>query len=114
PRARFRFVAAAGHRRRPRELRFDMFEAEYTHQGDRCTFEVLRETFRPGDPALRALSRIVHDLDLKDGKFGREETEGIGRLIDGIVRAHPADEDRVARGGEVFDNLYESFRSTRG
>ena len=28
-------------RPQPGELRFDMFEGEFTHRGDRCTFEVL-------------------------------------------------------------------------
>ncbi len=40
PKASFRFVAEAD-RAAPGELRFDMFEGEYTHEGDRCTFEVL-------------------------------------------------------------------------
>src|SRR5262245_2966748 len=38
PQARFRFVPARGYRPAPGELRFDMYEAEYSHEGDRCTF----------------------------------------------------------------------------
>ena len=41
PQARFRFVPAKGYVPETGELRFDMFEAEFTHEGDRCTFEVL-------------------------------------------------------------------------
>ena len=41
PEARFKFVPAKGYAPQPGELRFDMFEAEFTHEGDRCTFEVL-------------------------------------------------------------------------
>ena len=65
------------------ELRFDMFEAEFTHQGDRCTFEVLLEQAGLDDPALRAIAEIVHDIDLKDAKFGRDEAAGIASLIAG-------------------------------
>ena len=43
PQARFKFVAARGYRPEPGELRFDMFEAEFSHEGDRCSFEVLVE-----------------------------------------------------------------------
>ena len=43
PEARFKFVPAKGYVPEPGELRFDMFEAEFTHEGDRCTFEVLLE-----------------------------------------------------------------------
>ena len=43
PQARFKFVPGKGYRPEPAELRFDMFEAEFTHEGDKCTFEVLLE-----------------------------------------------------------------------
>src|SRR5262249_2963180 len=36
--ATFKFVPARGYRPEPGEVRFDMFEAEFTHDGDRCTF----------------------------------------------------------------------------
>jgi hypothetical protein len=38
PGARFKFVPSKGYRPEPGELRFDMFDAEFTHQGDLCTF----------------------------------------------------------------------------
>src|SRR5438067_701223 len=41
PEARFKFVSGKGYRAKEGELRFDMFEAEFTHEGDKCTFEVL-------------------------------------------------------------------------
>jgi hypothetical protein len=110
PEARFRFVSGRRHRPAEDELRFDMFEGEFTHEGDRCTFEVLLDRLGPDDPALRALAEIVHDVDLKDGKFGRPEGPGVERLIDGIARAHADDEARLARGAAAFDDLYESFR----
>jgi hypothetical protein len=106
PEARFRFVPATGHRPRKGELRFDMFDAEFTHVGDRCTFEVLCERFALDDPALQAIAEVVHDIDLKDAKYGREETAGIERVLAGVVRAHPDDETRLARGRQLFDDLY--------
>jgi hypothetical protein len=112
-RAKFRFVVEQGRRPETHEVRFDMFEAEYTHQGDRCTFEVLLERFELADPALRSLGEMVHDIDLRDGKFGRAETAGLERMIDGICRTHAADEERVAAGAAVFDAVYESLRGER-
>src|SRR5437868_2129429 len=41
PRARFRFAPKKNHVHRSGELRFDMFEGEFTHEGDLYTFEVL-------------------------------------------------------------------------
>jgi len=110
PEARFKFVPGRSYRPQPGELRFDMFEAEYTHDGDRCTFEVLVEKFQPDDRALRPVAQIVHDIDLKDSKFGRPEVQGIDRLVAGIAMAHREDEERLARGSAVFEDLYEYFR----
>ena len=116
PEARFAFAPSRGYAPRPGELRFDMFEAEFTHAGDRCTFEVLlaRGPGLADDPALRAIGEIVHDVDLKDGKFGREEAAGIAHLVRGIVLAHGDDAERLARGAAVFDDLYAYFRNGRG
>lgn len=108
PKARFRFVAT-DHRPAPGEIRFDMFEGEYTHEGDRCTFETLAARFAPADPALAAIGEMIHDIDCKDARFGRPETPGLERLIAGIARAHPDDDGRLASGGAVLDALYESF-----
>jgi hypothetical protein len=108
--ASFRFVSGTAYPLTPGELRFDMFEAEYTHVGDRCTFEVLLAHFRlEHDTALRAIAEIVHDIDVKDGKFGRPEAAGIEQVLSGIVRATPTDEARLAAGGALFASLYESF-----
>ena len=88
-----------------------MFEAEFTHEGDHCTFEVLRARCGlEGDEALTAIAEIVHDIDLKDDKFDREETAGIGRLIAGIAMANQDDDGRIARGSAVFDDLYEFYK----
>ena len=110
PAATFKFVPGKGYRPEPGELRFDMFEAEYTHEGDHCTFEVLLARFEVDDPALRPIAEIVHDIDLKDAGFERPEAAGIDRLVAGIAMAHKEDDERLARGAAVFDDLYEYFR----
>jgi hypothetical protein len=113
PDARFKFVAGKGYRPADGELRFDMYEAEFTHEGDKCTFEVLLERGALKDPALRAIAEIIHDIDLKDDKFGRTEVAGIRTLIEGISVATKDDLERIARGTEVFNNLYEYFKKRR-
>ncbi|MGH7820070.1 MAG: chromate resistance protein ChrB domain-containing protein [Candidatus Binatia bacterium] len=114
PEARFKFVSGRGYQPEPGEIRFDMFEAEFTHEGDRCTFEVLLERFALADPALRPIAEIVHEIDLKDSKFGRPETVGVDRLIAGIAMSNRDDEGRIAQGATVFEALYEYFRRKRG
>ena len=114
PDARFRFVRAKGHVPQDGELRFDMFEAEFTHEGDRCTFEVLLARLNLNDPALTAIAEIVHDIDLKDARYGRAETDGIANLITGLCLTNKDDAQRLVRGAAVLDDLYEYFRKRRG
>jgi hypothetical protein len=113
PDACFRFVRVKDHVPQHGELRFDMFDAEFTHEGDRCTFEALLARLGLNDDALTTIAEIVHDIDLKDGKFGREETGGIAHLITGLCLANKDDVQRLARGAAVFDDLYAYFRGRR-
>lgn len=113
PDARFKFVPAKGHVPAPGELRFDMFEAEFSHEGDLCTFEVLCARLQLEQPGLRALAELVHDLDLKDGKFGRAEVAGLAAQIAGLVLLHRDDETRLARGSELLDELCTYFAKKR-
>ncbi|HEY6808558.1 MAG TPA: chromate resistance protein ChrB domain-containing protein [Gemmatimonadales bacterium] len=113
PAARFKFVAPDGYRPRAGELRFDMFEAEYTHDGDRCTFETLLARFRLRHPALRAIGEIVHDIDCKDGKFGRAATPAVARRLAAIARATASDGLRLRRGAAYFDELFRTLDRPR-
>lgn len=109
-RAKFKFVDLKTYVHQPAEIRFDMNEAEFTHFGDMCTFEVLvQQTKLDSRPALKALAEIIHELDLNDGKFNRPEAVGIGLLLEGIMAQHAADPERLARGTELFENLYRHF-----
>jgi hypothetical protein len=107
--ARFKFVPAKGYRPEDGELRFDMYDAEFTHEGDRCTFEVLVERFGIREPGVRALAEIVHDIDVKDGKFGRPETAGVAAAIAGLCAQDRGDEARLASGFAIFDHLKTHF-----
>ena len=113
PDARFKFVVGKGYRPEPGELRFDMFEAEFTHEGDRCSFEVMLERFGLRDAALGAIAELVHDIDLKDAKYEREETTGLAHLVLGLCMSERDDETRIARGGQLFDYFYDYFRRKR-
>jgi hypothetical protein len=112
PAAAFKFVPANGYQPLPGELRFDMFEAEFTHEGDSCSFEVLLDRMGLDDPGLKAIGEIVHDIDLKDAKFGREEAAGVAHMLDGLCRNAADDRGRIERGGALLADLLAYFRST--
>lgn len=108
PKARFIFGDA-----REGAVSFDMFDGDYTHEGERCTFEVLLHRFGlEQDTALRAIAEMVHDVDCKDQKFGRDETAGFASLIAGIVKRNSRDAARIARGAELLNDFYESVRQS--
>jgi hypothetical protein len=109
--ATFRFVTGQSFKPAAGELRFDMFDAEFSHQGDRCTFEVLLDRAAIADEALRAISEIVHDIDLRDAKFGRAETAGVAMIVNGIAHGNREDADRLRRSAELFDDLYREYSS---
>ncbi len=110
PSPEFVFVDPAAYSHSPRELRFDMFEGEFTHEGDKCTFEVLANRVGLEDPGLSALAEIVHDIDLKEPTQRRSETAGVATVIDGIARRHTDDRARLDAAMALFDSLYESLR----
>ena len=109
PAARFKFVTDRNYQPAPGELRFDMYAAEYTHEADRCTFEVLLDLVQKPDAGLVCIAEIVHDLDIRDRKYQRPETPGIRMMLDGLVANHDGDEDRLERAGAFFEDLHKSY-----
>jgi hypothetical protein len=109
PAARLRYVDTRTYVHAPNELRFDMPEGEFTHEGDDCSFETLVRRFDLDDPALRAIAEIVHDIDLKDDRFKRPEALGLAHVVTGIASSSNDDDQRLSRASAVFDDLYAYF-----
>jgi hypothetical protein len=111
PKATFRFVVPETYVHAEAEIRFDMLEGEFTHEGDQCTFEVLLAAngLKQNHPALLAIAEMVHDIDLKEDRYQRPETAGLTRMIAGLCSQTPEDELRLERGGMIFESLYQSF-----
>jgi hypothetical protein len=113
PKAEFKFVPAKCYVPEPGELRFDMFDAEFSHVGDSCTFEVLCQRFNIREPELLAIAEVIHDIDLKDQKYGRAETEGVAALIAGIALSNREDLERLKQGSMLFEALLAHFSKKR-
>jgi len=109
PAARFRFVDPSGGAVKPSERSFDMSGAHFTHEGDRCSFETMCDRLGLEGDALKRMGEIVHDLDLKDGKFGRPEAAGVQRLVEGLSSSHPDSAARITAALPVFDALFAAF-----
>jgi hypothetical protein len=88
---------------------FDMFGVEFTHRGEWCTFETMAHAFAIKDSAVERLATIVHDLDLKDAKFGAPEAGAIGAVVEGLQALHADDHALLDHGITMFEALYRSF-----
>lgn len=89
---------------------FDMFGAEFTHQGEDCTFETLLKRFGLTDiQGLQNLAEIVHDIDLKDDKFNRLEAAGLNAIINGLSESLRDDRKVLQQTNAIFDGLFTLF-----
>ena len=91
------------------EVSFDVRKGDFTHIDDLCTFEVLVKSFNLADKGLESLSRIVHDIDIKDGKFAASEAHVVEMIIKGIRTQALADSETLEQGIAVFEALYLSM-----
>ena len=91
---------------------FDMFGVEFSHQGEGCTFETLCAVFAIQEPAVARIAGIVHDLDLKDGRFGAQEAPTVGTVIEGMQLSISKDDELLDRGMALFESLYRAFEQS--
>jgi len=73
----FKYVDSVAYAPNPVEIRFDMFEGEYTYEGNRCTFEVMIKRSDLQECGLTALAEVIHDIDINESKYIRGETDGL-------------------------------------
>lgn len=88
---------------------FDAPGVELGHQGEDCTFETLLKRSGLRDHRLVHLAQIVHEADLHDEKFHRDEARGIDLAIRGLLAALKDDHEVLAHGMTLFDGLYASL-----
>lgn len=86
---------------------FDFDSAEFTHMGDRVTFEVLLASFALQDPALVRLGTLVHYLDI--GGLQPLEAGGLEQILWGLRNSIAHDDQLLAAAEGVFDALLSSF-----
>jgi hypothetical protein len=87
---------------------FDFDGAEFTHVGNRVTFEVLVETFGlDKDPALQAISTSVHYLDV--GGIRAPDAKGLETVLKGVKEKAKSDDALLAEAMRIFDHFYSAY-----
>jgi hypothetical protein len=110
PEASIRYAAEP----EPDEVAFDMEGAAFSHQGNLCTFEVMIRSFELDEAALYLMAEIVHEIDLRDGRYQRPETVGIDATLRGWLLADMPDSDLEAHGLVLFDGLFAALSQIKG
>lgn len=95
------------HAPEPGEIAFDMAKAEFGHRGNLCTFETMAKAFGLNDPGMHTIEEIVHEIDLRDGRYARPETAGVDAVLQGWTTF--SDAEREAHGVALFEGLYGSL-----
>jgi len=81
------------------------------HHAEDCTFETLVKRFGLKDRRVRLIAEIVHEADLHDDKFTRNEAPGVDLAIRALAEATPDDDELLTRGMAMFDGLYAVLKS---
>ncbi len=96
----------------PDEVGFDMDGAEFSHQGNLCTFEVMLQAFQLDEAAHILMAEIVHEIDLRDGRYQRPETAGVDATLRGWLLTNVPDSELEQHGIALFEGLYAALSST--
>lgn len=94
----------------PQAIPYDMFDVEFSHHGDQCTFETLIQRFGIRDRAVLRLAEVIHDADVEDDKFHRVEGFGVEQIFKGWAKQGLADQEILTKGFACFDALYAQFK----
>lgn len=92
------------------EISFDMPNATFGHHGNLCSFETMMHAFQLDAPGLKEVAEVVHEIDLRDGRYLRPETEGVATVLKGWQLAKFDNQQLESNGLIFFDGLYASFK----
>ena len=108
--ARFEWIASPRHCPK-NAVGFDFDGAEFTHVGNRVTFEVLLASFGlEGDPALASIAAAIHFLDA--GGIPVAEAKGLETILRGIAGKARNDDERVSKASGVFDYFHAAHAAS--
>ena len=87
---------------------FDVRGGEFTHVGDMCTFEIILKSFGLKDKGLKKIAELIHEIDLKDGKYDSPEAKGIEEILTGIRKVEKNNTEILEKGMAIFEMFYAS------
>jgi rhodanese-related sulfurtransferase len=92
---------------------YDVDGVEFTHEGDRCTFDTILRIYDIHDPALDRLAAIVRGADTSRHEL-TAQSGGLFAISLGLSANFPDDHEMLAHGSIVYDALYTWSRNLQG
>lgn len=84
---------------------YDIPGAEYTHEGEYCTFDYIVRKHHLTDPALKQIATIVRGADTD--RFGlASQAAGLWAISAGLSYNYRDDQEMLRIGMKVYDALY--------
>ncbi len=94
----------------PGQIGFDMKEGgTFGHVGSFCTFETILTAFDLQDPALWKMAEIVHEIDLRDGRYTHPEIVAIDLILKGWLLTNLGDDQLELYGIALFEGLFQAL-----
>lgn len=84
---------------------YDIAGAEYTHEGDRCTFDFIIEKHAVTDAAVLRMAEIIRGADTDRFDLA-PQAAGLWAITAGLSYNHRDDRDMLAVGMKMYDALY--------
>jgi rhodanese-related sulfurtransferase len=92
---------------------YDVAGVEFTHEGDRCSFDTFLRIYGIVDPALAHLARIVRGADTSRHDL-TPQCGGLFAISLGLSANFPDDHEMLEHGMVIYDALYTWCRSLQG
>ena len=91
-----------------RAIGFDFDGAEFTHAGNRVTYEVLLASFGlADDPALASIGAAVRMLDI--GGIPVPDAKGLETVLRGVKQRTRSDDGAIREAAKIFELFYGAY-----
>ena len=84
---------------------YDIPDVEFSHEGERCSFDAFLKYYRLRDPALDELALIVRGADTNHLELA-PQAPGLAAISLGLSRNYKNDHEMLEHGMVMYDALY--------
>lgn len=92
---------------------YDIPKAEYSHYGDKCTFDYFIKKHGLKDPALHQLAGIIRGADT-DSFHIAPQAAGLWAISAGLSYNYKDDHEMLKVGMKIYDALYSWAKNVQG